>query len=71
MTASVIKSDPNTQKIQKNAYLLCHRQHDANVQGNPLLQATKRHFNSSERVKNNDMRSEVTYLLLLLCSVEK
>ena len=44
--------DPKTQTIQKNGYLLWHRQHDANFQGNPLLQATKRHLNNSERVKN-------------------
>ena len=46
--------DPNTYKIRKNAYLLWHRQHDANFQGNPLLQATKWHLNNSERVKNNE-----------------
>ena len=46
--------DSNTYKIQKNAYLFWHRQHDANFQGNPLLQATKRHLNNSEMVENNE-----------------
>ena len=38
--------DSNTENIQKNAYLLWHRQDDAHFQGNPLLQATTRHLNS-------------------------
>ena len=33
---------------------LRHRQHDANFQGNPLFQATKRHLNDSETVKNSE-----------------
>ena len=40
--------------IQQNAYLSWHRQHDAHFQGNPLLQATKRHWKNSETVKNNE-----------------
>ena len=32
------------------------RQYDANFQGNQLLQAPKRHFNNSERVKNSTKR---------------
>ena len=40
----------------------------ANFQGNPLLQATKRHLNDSETVKNkeNDMRGEVAYLFVVV-----
>ena len=40
MKQMLIKKDPNTWTIQKNAYLLWHRQHNANFQGYPLLQAT-------------------------------
>ena len=62
---------PNTSKIEKNAYLLWHRQHDANFQGNFLLQATKRHINNSETVKNNDKWYErwSNLSFLLLCWV--
>ena len=31
MTASVLKQDPKTQKIQKNVYLLWHGQHDDKI----------------------------------------
>ena len=41
-------------KDSKNAYLLWHRQHEANFQGNPILQATKRYLNNSETVKKNE-----------------
>ena len=50
---SVVMRSKDIKDSKKNAYLLRHRQHDANFQGNPLLQATKRHLNNSETVKNN------------------
>ena len=56
----------NTWKIQKNAYLLWHRQHDANFQGNPFLQATKQHLNNSETVKNSEKWYE-KWSLIFLC----
>ena len=46
MTAGVLKQDPNTQKVQKNA-IYCDKTQTANVRGNPLYQATKRHLNNS------------------------
>ena len=50
MTASVLKQDPNTQKVQWNAIYQDETQH-ANFLGNPLYQATKRHLNNSTTVK--------------------
>ena len=38
-------------KDSKERLCIYDRQHDANFQGNPLLQATKRHLNNSETVK--------------------
>ena len=46
MTASVLKQDPNTKKVQKNSVYQDKTQ-PAKVRGNPLCQATKRHFNKS------------------------
>ena len=40
MTASSLKQDPNTCKIQKNAYLLTHTQ-SANCGGTKILHALK------------------------------
>ena len=58
MTASVLKQDPETHhvlKVRKNVVSVRtdETQH-ANFRGNPLSQATKRHFNSSggKRLKN-------------------
>ena len=41
MTASILKLDPNTQKTQKNVYLLWHDTQFASFWGNPFCQATK------------------------------
>ena len=41
-----MQQDPNTQKVQKNAVYQDNIQH-ANLRGDPLYQATKRHFNNS------------------------
>ena len=38
-------------KDSKERLCIYDRQHDANFQGNPLLQATKRYLNNSETVK--------------------
>ena len=46
MTASILKQDPDTEKIQKNAIYEDKTEH-TNFQGNPLYQATKRHLNNS------------------------
>ena len=46
MTASVLKQDPNTQKVQRSAVYSDKTQH-VNFQGNALYQATKRHLNNS------------------------
>ena len=46
MTASVLKQDSNTTKVQKNAICEDKTQY-ANFRGNPLYQATKRHLNNS------------------------
>ena len=46
MTTSVLKQDPNTEKVQKNA--VCEEKTQrANFWGNPLCQAAKRHLNNS------------------------
>ena len=67
----IIILDPNTEKIQKNAHLLWHRQHDTKFWGNPLLQATKRRLNNSETVKKNEKLYDASNFSfwLLLCSV--
>ena len=46
MATSVLKQDPNTKKVRKNAIYQDKTQH-ANVRGNPLYKATKRHLNNS------------------------
>ena len=43
---SVVKWDPNTEKVQKNAIYLEKTQH-VNSENNPLDQATKWHLNNS------------------------
>ena len=58
MTASVLKQDPNTQKVQKNAFYLDKTQ-PAHFWGNPLCQATKRHLNNSLTVKNDLKKVEM------------
>ena len=40
MTASILKQDPDTEKIQKNAIYEDKTEH-TNFQGNPLYQAKK------------------------------
>ena len=47
MTASVLKQDPNTQKVQKTAIIYKDKTQHANFRGSPLYQATKRHLNNS------------------------
>ena len=48
MTASVLKQDPDTQRIQKSAYCDTDTEtQSANFRGSPLRQATKRHLNNS------------------------
>ena len=55
MTASILKQDPNTEKVEKNAIYQDKSQH-ANFRGNPLYQAMKRHLNNSQTV-NNEMQN--------------
>ena len=43
MTASVLNQDPKRTKVQNNA-IYCDKTQHANFRGNPLYQATKRHF---------------------------
>ena len=46
MTASVLKQDPNTQKIKNNAIYYDKKQH-ANFRGKPLFQARGQDLNNS------------------------
>ena len=46
MIASVLKQNPTTKKVQKNA-IYQDKTKAANVRGNPLCQATKQHLNNS------------------------
>ena len=46
MAASVLKQDPNTQKVQKNAGYYDKTQRE-NFRGNLPYQATKQHLNNS------------------------
>ena len=46
MTANILKQDPNTWNVQKNAIYLDKTQY-ANCRGNPLYQATKQNLNNS------------------------
>ena len=63
MTVSVLKQDPNTQKIQKNVYLLWQDTQLANFQGNLCHQATKQHLTVKWiKTMKNEMRKEITYL---------
>ena len=43
MTAGVLKEDPNTERVKKNAIHFDERQH-ANFRANPLFQANKQHL---------------------------
>ena len=45
MTASILKRDPNTQKIKKNTIHWDKTQH-TNFRGNPFYEATKQHLNN-------------------------
>ena len=47
MNASVLKQDPNTEKIQKNTYLWGHKHTVGTFWCNPLCQATRQHLNNS------------------------
>ena len=50
MTASVLKQDPNSWKVQMNAiYLLGQNKKPANVRVNPLCEAPKRHLNNTKQ----------------------
>ena len=58
MTASVLKQDPNTQKVKnktKNSLVIRTKQ-NANFRGNPLYQAIKRLLNklTTKQMKKND-----------------
>ena len=55
MTASVLKQDPNTEKVKKNV-LYQDQTTPANFQGNPLCQVTKWHF--KQQLKNDEKWSE-------------
>ena len=65
MTASVLKQDPNTRKVQRSAVYSDKTQH-VNFQGNALYQATKRHLNNSWTVKNDEKwDGELSHLSVL------
>ena len=51
MTTSILKQDPNTWKMKKNAIYYNKTWH-ANFQGKPLFQAKIQHLNNSQMVKN-------------------
>ena len=55
MTASVLKQDPNTSKIQNNTYDIDTQ--SANFGGNPLRQATKWHL------ANNSTKQKISHLI--------
>ena len=46
MTASVLKQDPNTKRFKRTLIYFYTDTQYANYRGNPLYQATKRHFNN-------------------------
>ena len=46
MIASVLKQDPNTKRFKGTLIYFNKDTQHANVRGNPLYQATKRHLNS-------------------------
>ena len=54
MTASVLQQDPSTNRFKRTLIYFDTDTQYANFWGNPLCQATKRHLNNSERVKNNE-----------------
>ena len=53
MTASILRQDPNTKKVQINAYLFEHGQTVRKFSGNPLCQATKRHSKDKSKVRGD------------------
>ena len=66
MTASVLKQDPKTKTKGSNEglFILTRTQY-AYFRGNPLDQATKRHLNNRQTVKNDEKSKKKTYLVLV------
>ena len=63
MSASVLKQDPNTEKVQKNA-IYWDKTKPANFRGNPLCQATKRHLTAkrSKTVRKQFSQTQISGL---------
>ena len=65
MTASVLKQDPNTKRFKRTLIYFNTDTQYANFARKSLYQATKRHLNNRQTVKNDDRSQKNTYLVLV------
>ena len=65
MTASVLKQDSNTKRFKRTLIYLNTDTQYTHFRGNPLYQATKRHLNNRQTVKNDEKLMKKTYLVLV------
>ena len=59
MAASVLKQDPHTRRVKKNA-IDCDKIQHANFRGNPLYQATHKKINKKKSNKQQQQQQQKT-----------